>query len=220
MKINTHILFFVIASLVNLYAVQTEDLQLIQYSKPLLMPLLLVMLYSESRGNVTLLTLLMAVALIFSWGGDVALMFGDQYFLIGVGCFFLAQLTYLILFSKAVNQTMRFRWYFLIPFIAYGLIFFNRLIPAAGDLAIPLIVYGISLLGMAFMALMRKEVVNAKSFTWVFAGAILFVISDSILAFNKFIGAFEAAGFLIMITYLLAQFMICRGMILHNNQSA
>jgi len=220
MKINTPILFFVIVSLVNLFAVQTQDLQLIQYTKPLLMPLLLVMLSSESRGNVTLLTLLMALALIFSWGGDVALMFGDQYFLIGVGCFFIAQLIYMILFSKAVNQTMRFRWYFLIPFIVYGIVFFKRLIPEAGDLAIPLIVYGISLLGMAFMALMRKDVAKAKSFSLVFAGAILFVISDSILAYNKFIGAFETAGLWIMITYLIAQFMICKGIILHKNQSA
>lgn len=220
MKINSPVIFFVIASLVNLFAVQTQDMQLIQYSKPLLMPLLLVMLYSESRGNVTLLTLLMALALIFSWGGDVALMFGDQYFLLGVGCFFLAQISYLFLFSKAVNQTVQFRWYYLIPFLAYGYTFFARLIPASDNLAIPLVVYGISLLAMAYMALLRKNATVAKSFTWVFVGALLFVISDSILAYNKFIEAFASGGLWIMITYLIAQFMICRGIIEHNNQSA
>jgi len=44
-------------------------------------------------------------------------------------------------------------------------------------------------------------------------GAGLFVISDSVLAINKFYQPFEAAGILIMLTYGLAQFFIIKGAI-------
>ena len=45
------------------------------------------------------------------------------------------------------------------------------------------------------------------------AGALLFVISDSVLAINKFYHPFEIAGIIIMLTYGLAQFFIAEGAI-------
>ena len=44
-------------------------------------------------------------------------------------------------------------------------------------------------------------------------GALLFVISDSVLAVNKFYYSFEWAGVVIMLTYGLAQLFICEGAI-------
>ena len=43
------------------------------------------------------------------------------------------------------------------------------------------------------------------------AGAFLFVVSDSVLAINKFYQSFEAAGIIIMLTYALAQLFIIKG---------
>jgi uncharacterized membrane protein YhhN len=42
-------------------------------------------------------------------------------------------------------------------------------------------------------------------------GALLFIISDSILAVNKFYSSFNYAGILIMLTYALAQLFIVMG---------
>ena len=42
-------------------------------------------------------------------------------------------------------------------------------------------------------------------------GALLFVISDSVLAINKFYQPFEVAGVIIMLTYGLAQLFIVEG---------
>jgi uncharacterized membrane protein YhhN len=42
-------------------------------------------------------------------------------------------------------------------------------------------------------------------------GALLFVISDSILAINKFYQSFEMANILIMLSYGFAQFYIVKG---------
>src|SRR5436190_2022731 len=41
--------------------------------------------------------------------------------------------------------------------------------------------------------------------------SLLFVISDSILAINKFYRSFEMAGIIIILTYVLAQFFIIEG---------
>jgi uncharacterized membrane protein YhhN len=52
---------------------------------------------------------------------------------------------------------------------------------------------------------------NKNAGKWMMIGALLFVISDSVLAVNKFYQAFEAAGIVIMLTYGLAQFLIVEG---------
>jgi len=44
-------------------------------------------------------------------------------------------------------------------------------------------------------------------------GAILFIISDSVLAINKFYEPFSAAGIIIMLTYAFAQMLIVLGVI-------
>jgi len=43
------------------------------------------------------------------------------------------------------------------------------------------------------------------------AGAVLFIMSDSILAINKFYQSFEVAGLGIMLTYGMAQLFIVEG---------
>ena len=47
--------------------------------------------------------------------------------------------------------------------------------------------------------------------TLMIAGAVLFIISDSILAINKFYQSFEYAGIAIMLTYGIAQLLITFG---------
>ena len=46
---------------------------------------------------------------------------------------------------------------------------------------------------------------------WMMLGAILFVASDTLLAFNKFYATFNYSGILIMLTYGLAQLFIAHG---------
>jgi len=52
------------------------------------------------------------------------------------------------------------------------------------------------------------------SFRLTFIGSILFVWSDSLIAFNKFSLEIPLAGFWIMLTYMAAQYLIMRGLIL------
>ncbi len=75
-------------------------------------------------------------------------------------------------------------------------------------------IYALSLILMSMMALNRSGRVGAMSFKLVFIGSLLFLLSDSMIAFNKFHSEIPLAGFLIMVTYIAAQYMIMRGLIL------
>jgi uncharacterized membrane protein YhhN len=62
-------------------------------------------------------------------------------------------------------------------------------------------------------AINRLEKVNRASYYLVLTGAILFVISDSAIAVNKFSHHFESSGIVIMSAYIIAQFLIITGYI-------
>ena len=77
-----------------------------------------------------------------------------------------------------------------------------------------IIIYAFSLILMSMMALNRSGRVGARSARLVFLGSLFFLLSDSMIAVNKFHAAIPLAGFLIMITYITAQYLIMRGLIL------
>jgi uncharacterized membrane protein YhhN len=78
---------------------------------------------------------------------------------------------------------------------------------------IPVIIYAVVILTMLAGAINRIEKVNRQSCIMVLAGAILFVISDSAIAVNKFSYQFESSEIVVMSTYVLAQFLIIKGYI-------
>ena len=89
------------------------------------------------------------------------------------------------------------------------------LYPGLGGMLIPVMVYAIVLLTMGTWAHKRRGATANASFRYVSAGVILFVISDSLIAVNKF--AFEVPGerLLVMSTYIAAQFLIVQGLLKH-----
>ena len=79
---------------------------------------------------------------------------------------------------------------------------------------IPVIIfYAISLISMSMSAANRKGLTNEESFLLVFSGSVLFVLSDSMIALNKFFTEIPKASFLIMLTYFPAQYLIMLGLI-------
>lgn len=75
-------------------------------------------------------------------------------------------------------------------------------------------IYAVSLILMSMMALNRSGRVGERSFKLVFIGSLLLLLSDSMIAFNKFHSEIPLAGFLIMLSYIAAQYLIMRGLIL------
>jgi uncharacterized membrane protein YhhN len=59
---------------------------------------------------------------------------------------------------------------------------------------IPVLIYAAVLTGMVLVALFRFGKTSSSSFALVFGGAILFMISDSLIAINKFLEPLPMAG--------------------------
>jgi uncharacterized membrane protein YhhN len=80
-------------------------------------------------------------------------------------------------------------------------------------LVFPVAAYSITILTMLQTALNRWKNVEKTTFQWVFLGAVIFVISDSLLAINRFVEAFNFAGFSIILTYAIGQYLIINGVL-------
>ena len=77
-------------------------------------------------------------------------------------------------------------------------------------------VYALILIVMVLNSVFRYGRTINASFWLVFVGSIFFMLSDSVLAINKFFSPVTAAGFWVMSTYILAQFLIIQGLLKHD----
>lgn len=144
--------------------------------------------------------------LVFSLGGDVALLWPQQGFLPGLVSFLLAHLAYLVAFTRVQRLAAR-----PMAFVAYALVagfILWRLwpgVPAA--LQIPVVAYVLCLAAMAAQAavLWRR---GAERGARLALGGALFLASDALLATNKFAGPLPLASLWILGTYWSAQWCI------------
>ena len=184
-------------------------------TKPLLMPLLMLVFSFSTKGLSSSLKIGVFGALFFSWIGDVALLYDDvnpYLFIVGLIGFLIAHLHYVFVFIKSNkdNGPSFVLKKILIPlFVIYTLGFIYSLWPYLGELKIAVVVYATVLMFMGVFATLRKI---STGFYFVLFGAILFVISDSVLAFNKFHTPFGSARILTMLTYGIAQLLIVLGL--------
>jgi len=211
---------FLLDSALNLFAVATQNEVLNYATKPLLMPLLALSLWFSAGNGHRSARNLVLLGLIFSTSGDILLMFKDQtsFFILGLIGFLIAHIFYILAFramtQKKAGLIAKNKW-LLAPFILYWLGFnaflFNSL-PAV--MKAPVIIYSIVIMTMAIYALNLEGLLSKQAFQLIFLGALLFVISDSVLAAGKFkyadISNFNF-GIPVMITYILGQFGIAYG---------
>ena len=185
--------------------------------KPLLLPILLTSVI-VSENFPTKKTLL--IALTFSWVGDIILLFadkGEMYFIFGLVAFLLSHIVYITLFSKQQNTRTTHNkstiWLGSLAILIYFIFMITTLFPKLGPLKIPVIVYAIVITSMLFVVFKGSLKWAIPANNYILIGAILFVSSDSILAFNKFYAPITQASFYIMITYCMAQYFIVAGIL-------
>lgn len=144
---------------------------------------------------------LLLIGLFFSMIGDGTL----HWFIVGLSAFLIGHLFYIAGFLKHYTFSLT-RFSILIPLLLFSIFIGNRLVTSLKldhneGLIIPVIAYITVIAMMALLATMTEN-------NWVAIGSILFVISDSILAWNKFISPIGYSGILVMTTYYSAQFFI------------
>ncbi len=222
MKKNLYLILFLI-SVVGVFAGILLHTKWLDY---LCKPLIMISIggyFLRNSKNIDKKTVSFAlIAFIFSLLGDTFLMFTDEQlniFMLGLSSFLVAQIAYILLFLRTVNISgkqpfIRENPAWLIGFLVFGgfiyFLLFNQLDTI---LKIAVFVYMMALLGMSAMALNRYKAVNSTSFNLVFVGSVLFVISDTLIALDKFLSPIPNDRLLVMSTYIAAQFLIMMGIL-------
>jgi uncharacterized membrane protein YhhN len=199
--------------------------------KPLIMPCLAAMLWyiqsnTSSAQYITFRNRIL-VGFFFSWIGDLALMlekFNPMLFLVGLSSFLIAHLFYIFAFYFSIKcsshiSILKRKPYLFLPLLLFGIGFFYFITPNLGNLTIPVAVYVSIICFMSCFALNREGLVNPKSFKLIFYGALWFMLSDSLIALNKFMLQVPYSGVWVMITYMIAQYLIMRGTVVSNESS-
>jgi uncharacterized membrane protein YhhN len=186
-------------------------------TKPLLTVVLEVFVITAGRNMKPSFLAFLLLGLVFSFGGDVLLMFDylkPEFFLFGLGSFLLAHFMYITFFLKIRYSNKP------VPLCKYPLVFLHAailiafilfLLPYLGALKIPVMIYALAL------SITVQSSLHAFNFQWqpagwyCLAGTILFLLSDSLIALGKFYHPFPGSGVLVMITYGLAQWGITAG---------
>lgn len=214
MKTNKWLIGFFAVATINLIAVLAGQQTLIWISKPLMMPLLALWLWNTTPASRLRNGWLIGLA--FSTLGDILLMFpGSLNFLLGLSAFLLAHVSYIWAIRTGLPQERGFLrqqplWF--IPFAIYPLALLFWLwpdIPAA--MRIPVAVYAIVIATMAQSVLNLRNTIPAAAFSSMMLGALLFVLSDSLIAVNKFGHPFSGAHVAVISTYIVGQWLLVSG---------
>lgn len=159
------------------------------------------------RGNLKLF----ALALLFSAAGDAFLAYdGQRLFVPGLASFLVTHVLYAVVFVLATRGTAtsmsagRKLMLGVIP--AFAVAYSAVLWPHLGALTIPVLIYIAAIVVMAMLA-MRVRAIEVP------LGAVLFMVSDSLISLGKFLWQAPWIGPTVWITYALAQLLITRGML-------
>ena len=159
----------------------------------------------RDRDNVIL-----GMALAFSSLGDALLdLDPERFFIRGLLAFLVAHLIYILLFVRNWVRPLRPKgWQLALQamVLIYSMLLSHWLAPSLGAVAGPVMIYVCVITVMVVSA-----VLALFSSPWVYSGAILFLISDSILAINKFKSPVPMSGYLVWGSYYLAQYGIAVG---------
>ncbi len=209
-----------LTGILHLAAIVLDQPELRFITKPLLMPLLIAWYFIETKKLRTSVHIIMMIAFVFSCAGDVFLMDTTELnFLFGLVSFLITHVLYVISFRKEIVKVkgellLRKKPFLALPVVALAgmliALVFNRIEPA---MQIPVIVYASVITVMVMMAMNRYQKVSQLSFQLTLSGAFLFMLSDSLIALNKFYfeGKLWNASLLIMLTYITGQFLIAKG---------
>lgn len=205
---------FVILDLVTGYL----DLQgLRQFTKPLILLSLILFFGIYGKRLPRKVYGYTLIALFFSLMGDVLLLYdhiSTLYFMLGLIAFLIAHISYAVVFLIQGKSVLKKKWYLISGlFLVYGITLFMVLKENLGQLKFPVSIYILGILAMAITAYGRKDRVDPTSFNLVFMGALFFILSDSILAINKFLMIVPGSHILVMGTYAAAQFFIVKGLL-------
>ncbi len=162
------------------------------------------------------------IGLIFALLGDTLLMFKGRAFLFGMAAFMLTHTFYILGFTQtkpiitpavsALTLIVLSMWMLVFPTLRRGAL----LNVEYRKLEVPLIAYSLLITGMVISALTTYFNVEWTPISagLVSCGAVLFLFSDALLAYDRFIQPLPTARLWKRVTYQLGQLAIITGVVL------
>lgn len=149
---------------------------------------------------------LIVSGLLCSLAGDVLLMLPGDLFLPGLAAFLAAHLCYLTAFRS--HDGGMGPLVLLAPIVLVGAVVLTVLWPVLGAMRLPVLVYVAVILSMCWAATGRWWTTRAPGSGLSAIGAVLFVASDALLAFDRFHAPLPMAPLLVLGAYYAAQLLI------------
>jgi len=209
-------IYFIVTAL-DLIGVGLKVHWLVVICKPLMMTSLMAFYWVASPRR----RKLYLGALFFSLLGDIFLLDKEGLFLLGIGAFLVTQILFIILVLKKSRAFSKSNLIWsVIPFLIYLALLMRTLSPQLNDLFYPVLIYGsvISVFGITALNYHLNERTAISRI--LLNGALLFIASDSMIALNKFYSPHMIYPVAIMLTYALAQYLICTSFLMEEKSNA
>jgi uncharacterized membrane protein YhhN len=213
-KVKLALIVFVLVSVLDIVGILFKIPVLVYIFKPLI-SLSLMALYAVSVSKLNYLYL---VALVFSLLGDVFLYsLQDFYFISGLICFLVVHLIYVWINLNRLKKTnLSCIVTSITPFLIFYVFLMLFLKDHLGEMLFPVLAYGLVVSTFGIVSMLAYKITKCKKTFLMFVGAVLFIVSDSILAINIFYVTTSMLSVFIMASYIVAQFLIYKSMALDN----
>lgn len=197
-----------IFAIITIVAEAYQLYDLAHLAKPLTTLLILFMAVKVRSKYRDRFSALLLPALIFCLAGDIFLMY-EHYFLPGLGAFLVGQLLLTAAFIS--KRGFRMHWPSLLFLALYMGGMLTLIAPGLGEMQIPVMAYMFCIVMMSWQALGLYFVQPGRPHALIATGALLFVISDSLIALDKFYMALPMRSLLVLGTYWMALGLIVNG---------
>ncbi len=174
--------------------------------RPLTMTIVIGLVIEAGKSAAPAYRIAVAAGLAASLVGDLFMMPRRKRFTAGLAAFLVAQAFYTFAFLSGLR--LRFAPVPALAILVYGAVLFAILYPGLKGLRVPVLVYILAISAMALAALERYIRIGGTPALAACAGAFLFLVSDSVLAVDRFVKPFQAAQAVILSTYFAAQALI------------
>ena len=174
--------------------------------KPLTMLLIVFMGLSLLPEKLDWYHYALLIGLLFSIGGDVALMWPSDKFMLGLVSFLTGHVFYISGLISGIEYSLN--WQVWVPLIILGSGMFLGLRSGLGRMQLPVLLYILVILIMSGTAWERHFQLELPQTYFAVWGAALFILSDALLAWNRFRVKFKSAQLFILGTYYTAQWAL------------
>lgn len=215
-KVKITFFVFVLVSVLEIVGIILEIPILVYIFKPLIISSLL-LLYVFSLPK-RLKWYVIALELCFF--GDVLLMFeGELFFIFGLVSFLMAHFLFIKIVIGSIKKTsLKTIVTAIIPFLGLFSLLILTLKDSLGALFLPVVIYGLTIATFGIVSFIDYLGTKSMKSLLMLVGAIIFMISDSVLAINKFYAPAPIFEITVMITYVLAQYFIFKSMLLGSKE--